>query len=431
MDATEQQRIDERILSVVSPLGGVVGRVATIPNPPGCPDYTVCVADLGDLRPVVPGFSFAPTSTRGLMDGAGTGVDVASASKLAVVEAIERYSNCVYDERQLLWATGAELGHDAIDLDTVPRCSDAELSDPLCPLRPADNNRPIRWVQGVSLTGRRPRWVPAVMAFLNIPPRSAGEQFVFQISTGCAAHVDPAAAVLNAICEVVERDAVSLTWLQRLALPMIEGTDAIVTRAGDGVATYLFDATSDLGLPTVYGIDVADGSFGTAVMCAADLDPHRAVAKVLREAASGRVALSTAPPVGSQVEDFQTVSEGASYMAKAERRGAFGFLLGSNHKRSLAEMRSLATGTAEGDLAVVVDLLDRGGMEVVVVDLTTDEAARAGLWVVRAIIPALQPLSFTHRARFLGHPRLYDAPVRMGYRSWSEPELNPWPQPFA
>jgi ribosomal protein S12 methylthiotransferase accessory factor len=212
---------------------------------------------------------------------------------------------------------------------------------------------------------------------------------------------------------------------------MIEGTDAMATPAGEGVATYLFDATSDLGVPTVYGIDVAEGSFGTAVMCAADLDPRRAVAKVLREAASGRVALSMAPPVGSQVEDFQTVSEGASYMAKAERRGAFGFLLGSNHKRFLAEMRSLATGTAEGDLAVVVDLLDRRGMEVVVVDLTTDEAARAGLWVVRAIIPALQPLSFTHRARFLGHPRLYDAPIRMGYRSWSEAQLNPWPQPFA
>jgi ribosomal protein S12 methylthiotransferase accessory factor len=432
MDATEQQqRIDERIMSVVSPLGGVVGRVGTIPNPPGCPDYTVCVADLGDLRPVVPGFSLAPASTRGQMDGAGTGVDAASAAKLAVVEALERYSNCVYDDRQLRWATRDELGRDAIDLDTVPRCSDTELSDPLCPLRPADNAMPIRWVRGISLTERVGRWVPAVMAFLNIPPQSAGEQFVFQISTGCAAHVDPAAAVLNAICEVVERDAVSLTWLQRLALPMIEGAGTIGAPAGAGVRTYLFDATTDIGVPTVYGIDVADGSFGTAVMCAADLDPERAIAKVLREAASGRVALSMAPPVGTRVDDFTTVSEGASYMAQAERRGAFDFLLGSSHKRAVAEMKSLATGTAEGDLAAAVDLLARRGMEVVVVDLTTDEAARAGLWVVRAIIPALQPLSFTHRARFLGHPRLYDAPVRMGYRSWLEPELNPWPQPFA
>jgi ribosomal protein S12 methylthiotransferase accessory factor len=427
MEATTDQVVDDRIMSLVAPLGGLVGRVGVVPNPHGCPDYTVCAADLGDLRPVLPGFGLSATSTRGQMDGAGTGVDATIAAKLAVVEAVERYSSCMYDERQLIWATRADLGSEAIDLDTVPRCSAMELSDPLCPLRPPGNDVPIRWVRGVSLNGRCPRWVPAVMAFLNIPPQTPGEQFVLQISTGCAAHVDPALAVLNAICEAVERDAVSLTWLQRLSLPMIDTG----VRSGSGVQTYLYDATTDLGIPTVYGIDVAEDSFGTAVMCASDLDPARAVTKVLREAASGRVALSMAPAVTRPVEDFDTVWEGASYMAAAQRREAFDFLLGSNRTIALSDMKSLATATADGDLAVVVDALARRGIEVVVVDLTTDEAARAGLWVVRAVIPALQPLSFNYRARFLGHPRLYDAPIRMGYRSCSEPDLNPWPQPFA
>jgi ribosomal protein S12 methylthiotransferase accessory factor len=430
IDATNQRLEDERIMSVVSPLGGVVGRVGMVPTPPGCPDYTVCAADLGDLRPVLPGFSLSPGSTRGQMDGAGTGVDQAGAAKLAVVEALERYSSCMFDDRQLVWATRAELGDEAIDLDTVPRCSAAELADPLCPARPPSNKARIRWVRGVSLTERCARWVPAVMAFLNIPPQTAAEQFVLQLSTGCAAHVDPSLAALNAICEVVERDAISLTWLQRLALPMI---DAGMSRplSTEAVRTYLFDATTDLGVPTVYGVDVADGSFGTAVMCAADLDPKRAIAKVLREAASGRVALSMAPSVTTEVEDFQTVWEGASYMAKPERRGAFGFLLGSSATVASSDMKGLATGSPDGDLAAVVDRLARCGVEIVMVDLTTDEAARAGLWVVRAVIPALQPLSFNYRARFLGHPRLYEAPLRMGHRSWSEPDLNPWPQPFA
>ena len=94
-------------------------------------------------------------------------------------------------------------------------------------------------------------------------------------------------------------------------------------------------------------------------------------------------------------------------------------------------LESLGTGTPEGDLAALVERLAGRGLEVVVVDLTSDEAARAGLWVVRAVIPGLQPLSFNYRARFLGHGRLYDAPLRMGHRSWSEPDLNLWPQPFA
>jgi ribosomal protein S12 methylthiotransferase accessory factor len=51
--------------------------------------------------------------------------------------------------------------------------------------------------------------------------------------------------------------------------------------------------------------------------------------------------------------------------------------------------------------------------------------------VVRAVVPGLQPLTFHYRARFLGSPRLYEAPARMGYPVRAEAELNAWPQPFA
>jgi ribosomal protein S12 methylthiotransferase accessory factor len=431
------------VMSVVSPLGGVVARVAQVgpvgeggrPGRPGGGGHAVCVADLGDLRPVLPGFRDAPASTRGQMDGAGTGTDPAAAARLAIVEALERYSSCMYDSRQFRWATADELGDAALDLDLLPRCSAAELADRRCPVRPVDRTARMRWVRGLSLTGRCERWVPAVLAYLNIPPASAGELFTLQISTGCAAHVDPAAAVCNAVCEVVERDAVSLTWLQRLPLPRIEPNVAGGWRSGahePGWQTVLYDATTDLGIPTVYGVEVAPaGSFGTVVTCATDLDPARAIAKARREGDAGRVAVRMAPPVSSPVEDFEAVWEGAAYMARAEHLGAFGFLLASSRRVAVSDLVSLATGTPEGDLRVLVERLAERGLDVVVVDLTTDEAARAGLWVVRAVIPGLQPLSFNYRARFLGHPRLYDAPPRMGYRSWAEPDLNPWPQPFA
>jgi ribosomal protein S12 methylthiotransferase accessory factor len=68
---------------------------------------------------------------------------------------------------------------------------------------------------------------------------------------------------------------------------------------------------------------------------------------------------------------------------------------------------------------------------VVVVDRTTDELRRAGLTAVAAIIPDLQPMTLHPLARYLGHPRLYSAPLAMGYRSLREEEINPWPQPFA
>ena len=94
-------------------------------------------------------------------------------------------------------------------------------------------------------------------------------------------------------------------------------------------------------------------------------------------------------------------------------------------------MPDLATGSAEGDLRVLLSRLNAAGCQVVAVDCTTDEARDVGFRVVRVLIPELVPLSFTYRARYLAHPRLYTAPARMGHPVLAAPEINPLPQPFA
>src|SRR6185437_12395739 len=93
---------------------------------------------------------------------------------------------------------------------------------PRCPLKKARKDAPLRWVQGLSLADGQPIWLPAVMVYMHIPYRSESECFWFPISTGCAAHRSYEEALLGAICEVIERDALSLIWLQRLALPRLE-----------------------------------------------------------------------------------------------------------------------------------------------------------------------------------------------------------------
>jgi ribosomal protein S12 methylthiotransferase accessory factor len=434
--AASDRVVHERIMSVVASNGGLVERVERLPNQPGFPDFQVFGADLGDLGAVAaPGRPASPA--RGEVSGTGTGRGE-MAERLAVVEAVERYSSTIYDERQFMRARARDLGDDALDLGILPRCSATELADPACPVAPADPDAVIRWVRGVSLVSRRPLWLPAVLAYMNLATEDA-ERFTLQVSTGCAAHVELCAALVNAVCEVVERDALVLTWLQRLALPRIAGplpgavADA-VARAGAGdIETHLFDATTDLGIPTVYAVDVTRASrgFSTAVACATDLDAGRAAMKVLREAASGRIALSATRRRAERVEDFTAVWEGAVYMGRPERRGAFAFLLDSTASRPFTAIPSVATPTAAGDLAVVVGRLAAAGYEAVAVDLTTDEALRAGLRVVKVIVPGLMPLSFVHRARFLAHPRLYQAPARMGHPTHDEAGLNPWPQPFA
>jgi ribosomal protein S12 methylthiotransferase accessory factor len=281
--------------------------------------------------------------------------------------------------------------------------------------------------------------VPAALVYIHFPSEDA-ERITNPISTGSAAHPDPAVAVCGALCEVIERDAISLTWLQRLALPQIEidvagphlrrFLDAVADRE---MTVRLFDATTDVGIPTVYGVSIAPDHprLHTVVSCATALDPQAAAAKAICELVSVRIALQDDEPSASDVESFTGVSDGATYMCVPERASAFDFLLDSPARRRLSEMPALSTGDSTTDLRLVCSRLAGSGMDAYIVDLTTDEALRVGMTVVRAVVPGLQPLTFHYRARFLGHPRLYEAPARMGYRVRGEAELNAWPQPFA
>ncbi|MFI6071206.1 YcaO-like family protein [Actinoplanes sp. NPDC051343] len=425
---------------LVSPLGGLVNDVSRLPVDPSNPQLAVFSAALGDLSAVL--VDQCGPECLGSLDGAGTGLDAERAEIVAVAESLERYANCVYDQRQFRWATAEELealGEDAVDLDSLPRCSPTELADPECPVVRPDRTARIRWIRGLNMRTGKPAWVPAALVYIHFPSEDA-ERITNPISTGSAAHPDPAVAVCGALCEVIERDAISLTWLQQLALPQIEidvagphlrrFLDAVADRE---MTVRLFDATTDVGIPTVYGVSIAPDHprLHTVVSCATALDPQAAAAKAICELVSVRIALQDDEPSAEDVESFTGVSDGATYMCVPERASAFDFLLDSPARRRLSEMPALSTGDSTADLRLVCSRLAGSGMDAYIVDLTTDEALRVGMTVVRAVVPGLQPLTFHYRARFLGHPRLYEAPARMGYPVRGEAELNAWPQPFA
>jgi ribosomal protein S12 methylthiotransferase accessory factor len=430
------------LLQLVQPMGGLISGHTQLVSAPGEPQFPTAIALLNDVSQILPGVANAVAngSKKPNLDGAGGGLEGEIRNVRAAAEALERYASCFYDDRQFLWASANELGSEAIDLDTIPCCSVAELRHPRCPLHLPEKDAPIRWVRGLSLLDGRLVWIPAVMVFLHMPLEPA-ERFWLPISTGCAAHVSMEQAIVSGICEVIERDAVALAWLQQLALPRIE-LDAVPERLrpylernekSAGVVQHLFDATTDLGVPTVYSVQIAPANetLAALVMCSTELEPATAIEKVIRESGSSRLAMHSNPDVPENWDDFCGVSHGAAFMGKPERLPAYDFLLSSERRRRLSDMPYLSTGDARQDLVGLIERLRGRGMDAFAVDLTTDEAFRVGMRVVRTIIPALQPLSFSHRARFLGHPRLYDAPAAMGYAPHCEEDINHWPQPFA
>ena len=163
--------------------------------------------------------------------------------------------------------------------------------------------------------------------------RQRSERFWLPISTGCATHVTLAAALVNAICEVVERDAIALTWLQKLPLPTLDHgyftgpvRQMVDWCSERGISTYMFDATTDIGVPTVYCVQLADTGCRAAqvVGCASDLDVAAAVERALLEAMGMRGHMHAEPLVPRRYADYDAASDGATAMGRrsGERRSA-------------------------------------------------------------------------------------------------------------
>jgi ribosomal protein S12 methylthiotransferase accessory factor len=426
-----------RVESLVSPYG-VVAHVSRRRGPRGLAEFGAWLALLGsgscDHRGLSKARSARPVRASGL-DPA----DPDRGRLIAIAEAAERYAAGDFLGEPVRVARADELDGAVIDLASVPRCSASELAADGCPLSAPDPGATVRWVRGVDLATAEPIWLPAVMACYRLPDLRSGERFWLRISTGYAVHTDPVEAIIRGVCEVIERDAIAVTWLQRLPLPLIGPKaqsgliDEVLSRCGRHfVQTYLFDATSDMGVPTVYCLQIAqyDTSMRQAVSCATGRTTVAAAEKALMEAVRYRVPGLERREVPQDFRDFSGVTDGAAYMGRPEMSAAFDFLTeGAPHR--LAPPRVPLPAEPVQALAAITDTLEAAGMRAIAVDRTTRELAAVGLTAVCVLVPDLQPMSLHPLAQYRAHRRLYDAPLRMGYRSLEEEELNPWPQPFA
>jgi ribosomal protein S12 methylthiotransferase accessory factor len=433
-----------RVASLVSPYG-LVSRTTSVPAADGDPGFAVHVSSVGDPSKVLTSLrGWRDDGDMGNINGVGSALGGERARLVSVAEALERYSVCSWHDDDLLVAAEEDLAEECVSPARWPQCSAREFARDDCGLVPYDPSVPIRWVRAWSLTRRREVLVPAVAVYLHMTPRSPSELFTRGVTTGAAVHSDIRSAVLGGLLEVVERDALSLSWLQRLRLPELsvdpERLDA-ATRAHHAAGTArhlrvrLFDATTDFGVPVVYAIQLSphEDSLAQIVCATCDLDPQRAVGKIYRELAALRIALRDhvrRRPVRRPDDGTVSVIGSAAYNASRDRRHVFRHLL--EGERAVRDLDDLPLLPADADpLTTAVSRLAGRGAEVLAVDITTDEARQVGMHAVKVLVPEAVPLSFIHSERYLGTPRLYAAPTAMGHESHDEDAVNPDPQPFA
>lgn len=423
-------------------LSGHAGHFAAVRELPGSGPSRVFSTTMGDLSVVQDNIVSVYGRPSGVeLGGSGSGTDPDLARLISMVEALERYSSCVPDTN-LEIATPGSSPDRRWTLERLPRCTDKELAHPKCAVTALHCHSRIRWTHAFNMMSGEPVPIPAHLVWLHLPPVTRAERFTMPISTGCAAHFDIWKATSNALCEVVERDAIALIWLKRLALPRIvidtahpEIRARLQEKTDNGIEVRLYDATTDVGLPTIYSVEIAPASqqVHQMVMCASGFDYENVLLKVLREATASRVGLSQSDPAPADVWDFTGVFHGATFMAAQEHFHEFDFLDATGEQVKFSELSNIDARSPRAQVEWLIERLHDLDMVALIKNIQTREASSVGLEVVRVVIPDLMPLSFHHAARYLAHDRLNADWLRP--RSQPDPRsddgINVMPQPFA
>ena len=346
------------------------------------------VADITGLDHLgIPVVTACRPNSRSLSVFQGKGLSRDAARVSAVMEAYETWCAESID-RPVRFASLDEMqfAHRLVDIDALPLAS----------LEPLDPGRPFLWIEGRDLIGGGGSWLPYELVHANYalpePPHSA----TFAATTnGLASGNTRDEALLHALMEVIERDALTLwklgpdAWRGRTAIRLETVTDPacrwLLDRFAAGrIDVAVFDVTSDLGIPACLAlIDDATGTTGAPELgSGAHLAPEVALARALSEAAQARATF-----IAGAREDIPDEDYGEEALA-ARRAAARGVLAGLAPARSFADIRTVETPTFAGDIRATLAALRRAGLgQAIAIDVGKPAF---GLAVVRVVVPGLE-----------------------------------------
>lgn len=372
-----------------------------------------------------------------------------SAMAKAIGEALERYCPALFDFEELLLCSWREAPSSAVEPEEWALYAPDQYAEPGFPWQIFDRDTPVRWTDAVDLSSGRKMLVPAARVYMpyNYYLGTGDTPIDQPISTGLACHRSFERAALVGLYEVIERDAVMLSWQARLSPPHIrieslpDDIYGLVQRfERTGLRIDMLSITTDNGVPTILSTARGQNDLQPALVVAASasLDPGEAARKSLEELAHTRRycqwVKTNLAPLAADPPDYEIVTDQLTHLAffvDQSHAPLADFLFEGDRRTDFDEIPDCSAGDAAADLDRVVALIGATGDRCLVADLTTPDVASLGLAVVRAMVPGYQPLHMGFRLRARGGKRLYCVPQRMGYAGLAQGQSdNPVPHPY-
>ncbi|MCP5083260.1 MAG: YcaO-like family protein [Alphaproteobacteria bacterium] len=326
-------------------------------------------------------------NSRSVAVSQGKGLDLDSAKASGVMEAIETWhAERMTHPLKLASYNDLHQDHKISDVERIPAIEDGQFHKDL----------PLLWVEGQDLFTSESSWVPYEMVHANYTlPRPTGHGCFPASTNGLASGNCHLEATNHAICEVIERDSTTL-WhhlapdqraARRVRLDTVDDPDcthilAILRKTGLDVA--IWDTTSDVGVPSFYGLlmdpEAESGHMGAGAGC--HPAKHIALSRTLTEAVQTRTTYIAGSRDDLTPQEFSAKGrkEKYDYAARMLAEGD-----------EVADFQAIPTALAnsfEKDLDFLLSQLNGASVdEVVAVDLHKQQQ---GISVVRVVIPGLE-----------------------------------------
>lgn len=295
-----------------------------------------------------------------------------------------------------------------------------------------------------------PVLVPAQLVLMYDPSRFREERIGYPTSGGLAFHRDRRRAILHGFYEIVERDAIDVRWMCRLAPPRVQVDVADVMASEWGLAKPRLETpgvgsmaiylnTLDVPLPVLSAISIVSSRAERTLLSGGGAwsSRERALRQAVFELGQAQAALRAFRPTGmtaiapdtdpSQMHDFFDV---ALYYGYPENHRRLSWYLEDGGVVDWDAVPSRHFSGLAEEYDAFLGLLSERDLNPVVVDL--DDACPPGVHLTKVIVPELTQ-AFIPSHPYLGHPRFSTLPKALGLRdrALTFADLHVDPVPFS
>jgi YcaO-like protein with predicted kinase domain len=349
------------------------------------------IADVTGLDCIgIPVVMVCRPNSRAIAVSQGKGLDRPAAEASGLMESVEAF-HAERITRPLLLGRYADLRTSTaiVDVEHLPRVAGGRFHADL----------PLLWIKGHDLAQGGPAWVPYEMVHTDYTlPLPTGSGCFAASSSGLASGNHLLEAISHAVCEVVERDAVSLwtrggvetEWRTRVDPGTVDDHDCrrvleIYDRAGVDVAVW--ETTADIDIPSFYCTITERTDDPLRMLYAAGgsgCHParHIALMRALTEAAQSRLTMIAGSRDDLYRSTYRTSRDPDLLRRFRDQLASPGPL------RSFRDAPTFEGDSFDADVEWELARLRGAGFDsVVAVDLTMPEFR---LPVVRVIVPGLE-----------------------------------------